>query len=371
MKKSFLYFLLVLLTGITGCSKNDDPPPGAPVITHVTTSTNRVTPITNGELNQWLIIIGRNLSGTRKVEFNDLVAEYKDIYSSDTLVSVQVPRKIPGTVNNKLTLTTDHGTVTYDFPIEIPQLKNTGFEFDYAAAGSTLTILGDNFDLYGFLKEGTTVTFTGGATAQLTEATATALKLTVPNGAQAGAITVKGAAPMNTTFTTTAWYLDSRGVLMDLNAFGGWNGAAFISSGPDPVPFAGQKYFKITKAFGGGWAWDPFMSSRVPIPAEIVADKTKVSNYSLKFELYASGNGVPSPINIVFQDPGYKETWFDPSGKGQYPFTTGGKWLTMTVPMTAFDGHTFPATPIMEIMIRGDQPTNANFAITNFRIVPK
>lgn len=375
MKKSLFQYILFagILCSIFSCSDKDEAMPGAPTITRVTTTLDRTTGLQNGELNQWLIIIGTNLSGTQKVEFNDLVADHKDIYSDDTLVSVQVPRKIPGTINNKLTVTTDHGSVTYDFPIEIPQLKNDGFDFDYAATGTTLTILGDNFDLYGFTKDGTTVTFTGGATAQLTEATANTLKLTVPNGAQPGKLTVKGSAPMNTTFTTSASYMDNRGILMSMDPYGGWNGSAFLSSGPDPAPFAGQKYFKIVKTFGGGWAWDPFMSNRVPIPADLQNSQANLDKYVLKFEVNtpAGGNGIPSPINIVFQDPGYKETWFDPSGRGSYPFKTDGKWVTMRCPMTAFAGHNFPANPIMEIMLRGDQPVNANFAITNFRIVPK
>lgn len=373
MKKLLIQYLLFagILFSIASCSDKDEAVQGAPTITRVTTVLDRTTALPNGELNQWLIIIGNNLRGTQKVEFNDLMADHKDIYSDDTLVSVQVPRKIPGTINNKLTVTTDHGTVTFDFPIEIPQLKNGGFEFDYVATGNTLTILGDNFDLYGFTKEGTTVTFTGGATAQLTEATPTALKLIVPNGAQPGKLTVKGAAPMNTSFTTSASYMDNRGILMNMDPFGGWNGAAFLSAGPDPAPFAGHKYFKIVKNFNGGWAWDPFMSNRVPIPAELQNNQANFDKYVLKFEVNASGNGIPSPINFVWQDPGYKDTWFDPSGKGSYPFRTDGKWVTLSCPMTAFAGHNFPANPILEIMLRGDQPVAASFAITNFRIVPK
>lgn len=374
MKNVLIRYILfaAILFSIASCSKNDDPPPAEPVITRVTTTLDRTVTLSNGELNQWLLIHGRNLSGAQRVQFNDLVAEHKDIYSNDTLISVQVPRKLPGTVNNKLVVTTSHGSATFDFPIEIPQLRNTGFSFDYVSIGSELVINGDNFDLYGFTKDGTTVTFTGGATAQLTAATATELKLLVPTGAQAGAVTVKGSAPLNSTFTTKAWYLDNRNILLNMDPFGGWNGAAFISSGPNPAPFAGQKYFKITKTFGGGWAWDPFMSNRVLIPAELQNSQANFDKYALKFEVYAAAGsgGIPSPINIVFQDPGYKETWFDPSGRGQYPFTTNGKWVTLTCPMTAFAGHNFPASPILEIMLRGENPVNSDFAITNFRIVP-
>ncbi|QEC44376.1 glycan-binding surface protein [Pseudobacter ginsenosidimutans] len=374
MKKSIIFFLFfALLAGFAGCSKNDDPPPGAPKITRVTTTIDRTTALTNGELNQWLLIFGENLSGTQKVEFNDLVAEYSNIYSNDTLISVQIPRKLPGNTSNKLVVTTSHGSASFDFPIEIPQLSNNGFEFDYPAIGSELVINGDNFDLYGFTKEGTTVTFTGGVTASLTEATATTLKMLVPAGAQAGALTVKGSAPLSSTFTTKAWYLDNRNILLSMDPFTGWNGAAFISNGPNPTTFAGQKYFKITKTFGGGWAWDPFMSNRIPVPAELVNNQNNFNKYTLKFEVFAAAGsaGIPSPINIVFQDPGYKETWFDPSGRGQYPFTTNGKWMTMSCPMTNFAGHNFPATPILEIMLRGENAANSDFAITNFRIVPQ
>ncbi len=215
-------------------------------------------------------------------------------------------------------LTTDHGSVSFDFPIEIPQLRSDGFEFDYAPVGTLLNIIGDNFDLYGFTKDGTTVTFTGGATAQFNGGHGHFSEIDDPNRRTTRRRHRERCSTIEFHLHYYCMVYGYKGALCSAWILSqAWNGAAFIANGPDPAPFAGQKYFRIAKTFGGGWAWDPFMSNRVPVPADLVNNQNNFNKYTLKFEVFAAANsaGIPSPINIVFQDPGYKETWFDPSGK--------------------------------------------------------
>lgn len=358
---------------MVSCKKETKISYTQPVITRVAQPLDS-TGIVSGSFTQWIIIYGEHLSSTESVTFNDQVVDYKNFYASDTSISVQIPRAIPENVTNTITVTTKGGTATYQFTVLIPDLQLAGILNEYTAVGDTLTLVGQNFDLYGFTKEGTIVTFTGGQTANLTDASPSALKLIVPEGAGEGPISIKGTAPLNTEATTPDWYKDSRNMLFSMDPFTGWNGSAFISSGPDPAPVNGP-YFKVNKSWQGGWAWDPFCSNNCNIPQELVNDPAQYVHYAIKFEMNtpAGPPSLPLKLYMCFNSGNFREYFYDPSGSGTFPFTTNGKWQTFTVPLKNWgnlDGFTFSSTMIMEFMLKDANPSESNFAICNFRMVP-
>ena len=124
-----IFFLLcgLSLAGIIGssCKKDSAPSYGIPTISHVAQPLNSAG-IDSGSFTQWVIIYGMNLASTQAVSFNDQAVAYKTIYSSDTSVTVQIPRAIPQNITNTLTLTTKGGTATYKFTTLIPALQLTG-----------------------------------------------------------------------------------------------------------------------------------------------------------------------------------------------------------------------------------------------------
>src|SRR5882757_225134 len=203
-----IFFLLcsLVLAGIIGssCKKDSAPSYGIPTISHVAQPLDSAG-IDSGSFTQWVIIYGTNLASTQAVFFNDQSVAYKTIYASDTSVTVQIPRAIPREVTNTLTVTTKGGTVTYKFTTVIPALQLTGILNEYTAIGDTLTLLGQNFDLYDLDTSATTITFAGGGTVNVVAATATTLKVIVPASAQPGPLALKGIAPLNISMTTTAW----------------------------------------------------------------------------------------------------------------------------------------------------------------------
>lgn len=375
IRNIFLVICGFVLAGIIGtsCKKETAPPYGEPAIARVAQPTSGSS-IDTGSFTQWLIIYGSNLASTQSVTFNDQTVAYKDIYASDTSVTVQIPRAIPKNVTNTIKVITKGGTASYNFTVVIPAIQLTGMLNEYTAVGDTLTLLGQNFDLYGFDTIGTTVTFTGGKTAPLTWASATALKLIVPAGVKPGPVTVKGDAPLNTTLTTSGWYMDNRNFLFDMSNFYGWNGKAFLSSGPDPAPINGP-YFKVDKSWKGGWNWDPFCSNNCAIPAALVSDPSQYVNYALKFEMNipAGPPSLPLKLYMCFNSGNFREYFYDPSGSGTFPFTTNGKWQTFTVPLKNWgnlQGFTFSSSMIMEFMLKDANPSQSNFSICNFRLVP-
>ena len=366
--------LLLMFVFLYSCKKDDDVAGGSPAISKVYTPTDRSTVISTGELNQWLIIAGSNLAGTETVQFNDISIDKTDFFANDTSVTVRVPRQIPTNVNNLITVTTAAGSATYNFTVVIPQLKISGMANEYVEAGDTLEVTGDFFDLYELDTTLTTVSFTGGSTVNVVASGATSLKVIVPQDAQPGPLTITGPAPRNMELVTSAWYKDNRNYLFDINSFGGWNGSSYISSGPDPAPLTGP-YFKVNKSWQGGWAWDPFLSNNCNIPQELVDDASKYKNYALKFEMYtpSSGNTLPLKLTMVFNTGGYKEYSFDPSAANTFPYSTKGKWKTFTVPLKDWgnlDGFTFVNPMIMEFMLKDANPSESNFSVCNFRMVP-
>lgn len=373
-KGIFGWAMALLLAGFFGasCKKSAGTNFGIPTITRVAQPLDSMG-IDSGSFTQWVIIYGANLASTQSVTFNDQAVAYKTLYASDTSVTVQIPRAIPQNVTNKITVTTKGGTATYTFTVLIPALQIGDMLNEWTAAGDTLAILGQNFDLYGLDTSTTTVIFTGGATANVVAGTATALKVIVPASAQPGPVTIKGSAPLNINRTTIAWYMDNRNFLFDMSNFPGWNGASYLSPGPNPAPINGP-YFKVAKSWQGGWAWDPFCSSWCAMPSELVSDPTQYVNYALKFEMNvpAGPPSMPLKLYMVFNSGNFKEFFFDVSGNNTYPFTTNGKWQTFTAPLSAWGnlkGFAFSNPIIMEFMLKDANPSQSNFSICNFRMV--
>ena len=197
-------FLFLAALFVISCKKDSAPVYGVPTISRVAQPLDN-SGIDSGSFTQWVIIYGTNLASTQSVSFNDQTVVYKTLYASDTSVTVQIPRAIPQDISNTITLTTKGGTATYNFTTVIPALQLNGMFNEYAPIGDTLTLIGQNFDLYGLDTSSTTVTFTGGAKVNVVAGAASTLKVIVPSDAQPGPVMVNGAAPLTIYIITKAW----------------------------------------------------------------------------------------------------------------------------------------------------------------------
>jgi hypothetical protein len=130
----------------------------------------------------------------------------------------------------------------------------------------------------------------------------------------------------------------------------------------------------VIKSWNSGWAWDPFCSNNCSLPDGLVNTPGAYVNYALKFEMWtpASGTALPLKLYMCFNSGNFKEYFFD-AGNGVYPFSTGGKWETFTVPLKSWgnlDGFAFSSSMIMEFMLKDANASQSNFSICNFRMVP-
>ena len=130
---------------------------GAPVIEAIYDAQDvSETPqaITGGVLNQMIKIKGKNLSHVKSISFNGLEVDVRHAaYAERDFCNVTIPRKIPEEVTNKLVYTTEQGSVTMDFPVNIPNLQLDGLKNEFTLQGDKVQVMGDYFDLYGFSKD--------------------------------------------------------------------------------------------------------------------------------------------------------------------------------------------------------------------------
>jgi hypothetical protein len=99
-----------------------------------------------GRLNNQYAIIGTNLASTTSVQFNGVTAYFNPALLTDKSIIVSIPNTVPFIGSNKLTVTTTHGTVDFNFPIVQPPPTITSFTPLAAGAGDIVTITGTVFD---------------------------------------------------------------------------------------------------------------------------------------------------------------------------------------------------------------------------------
>lgn len=377
MKIGVFISIFGTLSLIYACKKTSDAPNyGLPVITRIAPSTHIDTSIGSGIFNEWLIIFGTHLGSTQNVSFNGITVPYNEIYATDTSISIKIPRVIPKNVTNTIEVTTKGGTASHSFTVNVPPLKVNAILNEYTPIGDTLVLIGENFDLYRITKDTGFVTFTGGSGSKVVSATSDTIKTIVPQGAQPGPLSISGDPTLCdlAKVKTSGWYMDNRNFLFDMSNYWGWNGRDFISSGPTPQPINGP-YFKVKKDWAGGWAWAPFCSNGCAIPEALVNDPSQYINYALKFEMSTppGSPALPAPLYMCFNSGDFKDYFYDPTGKGIFPFSTNGKWQTFTVPLKDWgnlNGFIFKSSMIMEFMIKTPNPLQSDFSICNLRLVP-
>lgn len=171
MKITYLkYTVFALFTSLTAISCSDvvnmdegwDPDMGAngaPVIRKITASADTATAISVASLNQSIAIFGDNLARVTEVRINDISLDLSQVYAKRHRLELVVPRVLPGTVTNTLTIKTALGETTTPLTVTLPELKIKGFSNDFAADGDTVQVLGSDFDLYKIDSISATVKF--------------------------------------------------------------------------------------------------------------------------------------------------------------------------------------------------------------------
>ena len=376
----YLFFIsaLVLIAAINiSCQKDDLPNNGEPSIRFIrmTDPEDADSLLTSAGQGNLIAIVGENLQDAKEIWFNDQRASLTPTYITSTTILVTVPEKIPDEINNRMRIIFTNGKILeHDFEVKISEPLISAMLSEYVPAGGVATIRGD------FFYQPLTVTFAGGKQGTLVNVEDQEIQVTVPEGAQAGPVTVK------TKFGETKsdlWFRDNRNIFLSSDPFTGWWNAAFVVSKPgagDPPSINGN-YIRVKKAIGG-WQWTEVaggppdamgaISKNIPDSAIL-----KPANYFLKFEVNTIK---PYNNNVLKITAGLASGFNDSQYTWLPPYDTKGQWQTVVIPFEEIAASYESAGSKLTVsekgsstrlLFHGGGDLDCDMAFDNFRIVRK
>jgi hypothetical protein len=369
-----MLLVMVGIAGMIGSCKKDSSGGPTPTVDYVriTSPESSDSLLAGAGQGQLIAIVGTNLRDAQQIWFNDQKASLTPTYVSSTSILVSVPSPIPDSVTNMLKIIFKNGyELLYPFKVEISAPVVSSMMCEFVNEGDVATILGNYF------YEPLTITFTGGATAELVDVKDDQVQFKVPAGAQPGPITVK------TNFGETKsdfWFRDPRNTFIASDPFQGWNNGSLVVTNPGPgdPPKISGNYFRINGQVSA-WSWNeladgdagsmPSYSKNIPDDAILHPEK-----YYLKFEVntmkpYNNSMIIINAGGSVVQDTkGYK--WAP-------PFDSKGLWQTVAIPYEEVVAS-YSKPPVVNpngywamVLMQGPGDLDADISFDNFRVVPK
>lgn len=352
---------------------------GAPLISAVydAADTELTTPITEGNVGQMVIITGENLNHLQSVKFNTVSCDMLNVYSCLTRAYVQIPSTLSMEQQNKIELTTDQGTATFDFRVPFPPLTVTALACEFQNAGDSVTVVGSNFNLYGF-DSGLSTVMLGTQTLGVGSITATSMKVAIPEGtpdnSQLTFTWQTDGTPYSQTlpFRPTDYLLFSDFSGVSINIDGQVQMAVESDDGIGAQAWLNQKNLHFTGTYNA-WAWNTIDLSCNMIDAVGIIENEALDNYMLKME-------VLTPTNFPLTDQtglqfcfnwGESYAWNPANGLG---INTRGQWQTVSLPLApmATKGIAAPGKwQTLRIVFQPHSNYEADFRLANMRIVKK
>lgn len=320
-----LYFVLVSST--IGCKKETarvNEPPQIFGISYLTERENSLDAVNYGE---WILIKGKNLLTTYKVDFNSVPAADSLIYADDTSITVKIPKSLPDPANNPITVTTEYGSVTFNFTILQPPPVLKSFVPIAGEEGDTITLTGNYLNGAESVKLNDML-------CSVISSSKDEIKIILPAGKNFGYFTIITPSGNITSEDVFGFqYI----VFDDAVASGWWSGpwGATVILSNEQIRRGAQALKYIAS---GGWGGAKYGKNGIDLDA-IEFSGFKVSLYGASG---SEGKKVKITINGV-SDKGYEVVlkagqWID----FQIPFTNlGNPTAINTVTLQAFSGDAF------------------------------
>lgn len=293
----------------------------------------------------WIVIQGNNLDNVKSVLFNGFPAAINTAFSSKTNFVVQVPTTIPfadipAESFNKVTVVTESGTATIDFPIVAPQPIITAISNELPNPGDIISLYGTG--LFAITK----LTLPGNIDVPVANissdpgGTFSIFQLPAGFNNQTGAVMI---TTKYGTSTSTVLLNDRSRILCDFDAINTLNTGsttAVLSSDAATFPGAHGNFIRMTVPTLPTFDWSDGNPGRRIIlndvqwvPAANVNDPT--ANWALKFEIYVKNPWVGGCLFI--HDWDWNRTCrFEPFvGSASSSYVTTG-WTTVTLPLSNF-----------------------------------
>lgn len=375
---------------------------GAPAISQIydVQDTGYVAPLNGGVLNQMIHIKGQNLANAKKIRFNDVDVDVRQVYATTDEAWVKIPRVIPGVQNDSLIYETDKGEVKMYFPVSIPSVEIEGLKNEFALQGNQVQINSEYMDLYGFNDS----TETSPAKVYIENVDAGYRKeihcdscsekftsIVIPEDCPDNSLIHFSWHEISGDKTATLPYRMTDQLMFgnfggDINCWNDW-GKGLITDGtksgdPESLGFA----FLRVKGTYDAWSWNSTGFGR---NWKWLDASAHPENYVLKFEVATNSsnpfnnygdNGASGSknggYNFTLQAGGEGRCQFDPVSMGIN--NTYGKWVTVSIPLTdVLKGGSLPteADQYIELEFVMQPNTadawNVDHCFGQFRIEPK
>ena len=362
--------------------------------------TGYVAPLNGGVLNQMIHIKGQNLANAKKIRFNDVDVDVRQVYATTDEAWVKIPRVIPGVQNDILLYETDKGTTEINFPVSIPSVEISGLKNEFALQGNQVQINSEYMDLYGFNDS----TETSPAKVYIENVDAGYRKeihcdscsekftsIVIPEDCPDNSLIHFSWHEISGDKTATLPYrMTDQLMFGDFTGdLGWWNdwGKGLVTDGtksgdPESLGFS----FLRVKGTYDAWSWN---STGFGCNWRWLDASAHPENYVLKFEVATNSsnpfnnygdNGASGSknggYNLTLQAGGEGRCQFDPVSMGIN--NTYGKWITVSIPLTdVLKGGSLPTEADQYIALEFVmQPNtadawNVDHCFGQFRIEPK
>lgn len=375
---------------------------GAPVISNIydVQDTGFVAPLSGGALNQMIHIKGQNLAQVKKIRFNDVDVDVRQVYATTTDAWVKIPRVIPTVQNDELVYVTNEDSVKMTFPVAIPSVSIEGLKNEFALQGNQVQLNSDYMDLYGF--NDTTETSPATVYIENVEAgykqvlhcdscTEDFTSIVIPEDCPDNSFIHFAWHEISGDKTATIPYRMTNNLMFDfasddLSCWNDW-GKGLVTDGTnsgDPASL-GYSYLRIKGSFAA-WSWNSTGFGRNWRWLDASAHP---ENYVLKFEVCTNSsnpfnnygdNGASGTknggYNFTLQAGGDGRCQFDPVSMGIS--NTYGNWVTVSLPLTdVLHGGSLPTEPdqwmALEMVLQPNTADawNVDHSFGQFRIEPK
>ena len=386
IKIKYLYISLLALFAMASCDDivtyNDNyddgmTSTGAPVINAIYDSedTEYTTPLASAVFEQMLVITGDNLAQVKKIMFNDVEMQLSEVYATREKAFMPVPRQIPENVTNKIVYETELGSTTFDFTVNIPEVKVEGLYYEFCQPGDTVQIVGDYFDLYGFGGETETSTIKmKGQDLKVDSISEGYIAVVIPEDAQPNSVIDINYEGLNGSVHRQVSYMNTAGLLWEKSFVESYSYPEKVSFVKGHVEDCEPDYYINLKGDFKEWDWIDIIKSTVNISPE-VADSP--GDYLLKFDVCSAENtpfynSGDAGYRFVFNTNGDNSYAWNPSSVTS--FGTYGKWRTISLDLVSV------ATKINQLtegetdfnfVIHPNSNWTVNHSFANFRIEKK
>lgn len=438
--KRYIKSIMLMAAVALGFSSCEDYPDafvladGVPTVHYVRYADNDQL-IDKAYMGEIICFVGDNLCSVHELWFNDQKALLNTSFMTENTLIVAIPNKLAEVKTNKAYMITkdNKDTVAVDFEVMLPAPVIKGMSCEFQPAGEEVTLYGNYF------VEPLTIEFANTTVTDIKSVTMEEMTFVIPEGTVPGKIKVT----TETGVSQSAFkYMEDRGIMFDFdddgddalatNASNLWHAREILSEGGVDGSYVQLGDGVTTLNENADWndglyafefwcgSWDnpQNITSGPGIALYNLADLSKPSTVSFKFEMCIpeSNPWKAGAMQICFQPVSQVTVSGNPidgekkvAGANAYAFNneqndlgswgralyrpweatgeyhTGGKWITVTIPVTDFNksyvNGTATSSPSAEkdfasltMFVLGGGVTGAECApvikIDNIRVVP-